>query len=1396
MNRNRTFKDIIRYRNWDNIELGDDKPAESIVQSIEERLKRQARRSGMDGEMQFTDLQMKAFNNKDFWGEWNEATNQYEGKNLIVQGATSAGKTLVSEMLLVDTLVHGRTAIVLVPLKSMVRERLRRFHSDFLAGNFNRVYASSSDYMDHDEALLNGEYDLAVMIYEKFFAMLCQPDCKLLDRCQLIVVDELSMLQVKQRGPKLEIAIENALGRADPPRIVCLATVDCDVSCVNKWLYTPQNPADLHNMLQPIKSEKRPVPLYEYLVRWDGSYSMYCTEDPDGRPEKGKLEVAIGGEKPLEIRKKLLKAILQRLYPDTPKNGDDTMLPKTLVFVPTQNLTRQIAREIETWGLNLQADQKTNKITREDRDRIEELKINLRYCDPDQDLAENTRLLRHGISYHHGSMSTNLREIVEELFSIDPSCKIIVATATLTVGVNLPLDTVILFDTKVPDESSRDVPITQQEYQNFIGRAGRLGVSNRNRRAESYLIAMTHEEETYWQRHHPLTMPIQSALLGWDEVALAPYYLCLLLKNHTHGGLDAKFTPSRIEEIYNRSLSHACNKGKAVDADKMIKVLEQSDLVIPPDAHTPDFLKKYQLNFYGRTLAPYALSLLTTWMMRNAFIDPGKPNEKNGLVKSLAGEIDKDTYLPDILFCICRNDEIVESSNLALRENNNLQTKSALYNGLCRLVGREPSEDDQAADDVPDDVPSENAGADDPADSIPAACKLWEGSDLGRLFLDCIDKTPEHKDYCALYRTLLMYFWTKGYPASRIRKMLRLRESFSNGDLERLAEAVSFQLDAAACIMINRVDVNKSEDLLIMISAMRRLSSRVKYGVPGELVIFANRHVHGLDRASILLLGSVAKEKGMEPIDYLRKADAKELLTKTHITNERRETLLQRLQDRFSSRSLLKLDELNASAAFKTRLEKLYDFSSSNSDELFDLLKEMFAGNVLEDGSKLFFGCSSISNKDSKTEKIYPSGSILWEFLDGTKSKGSFLLTYCYQDDNNPVNWTIPVAPDKHQIVLFNGDRCPSKLSFNSHVCGKAPESGLTCQNLAELIASSIVLGQENAVNLLYTVLKDAAGFQNSLRLSWLNYDAPVQHKEDAEYLLVMDSDSPIDKDMEQALNRDPVLEKHRLVPWGEAGKAFNEAKPDEFKPTVILLDMQTIRHHAALHDLIYKINSHDAHDRCLILARESNEIQKWKDPADAGSPGLDWPGYPKFQVEWYRTIEEKRRAVRLFLRRWKEHKNQHQFTVAVSYPHYDAFGKALSEWANPGLTTDNGQLFKIVERLNQEFGEDSVLFDENTQAKKLFNDKAIALKSYKECLAGVALYNNYGANNSWCPDERAAMHEGGVKIFYLTTTDTPDGKPNTEKMDADNERTLPAKEEEIEQLIRDVKKAVIEAIG
>lgn len=78
-----------------------------------------------------------------------------------------------------------------------------------------------------------------------------------------------------------------------------------------------------------------------------------------------------------------------------------------------------------------------------------------------------------GIGIHHAGLSRPDRDLVEELFA-DRHLNILVSTATLAWGVNLPAHTVIIKGTQVySPEEGRWVEISLQDIMQMLGRAGR-----------------------------------------------------------------------------------------------------------------------------------------------------------------------------------------------------------------------------------------------------------------------------------------------------------------------------------------------------------------------------------------------------------------------------------------------------------------------------------------------------------------------------------------------------------------------------------------------------------------------------------------------------------------------------------------------------------------------------------------------------------------------------------------------------------------------------------------------------------------------------------------------------------------------------------------------------------
>ncbi len=82
------------------------------------------------------------------------------------------------------------------------------------------------------------------------------------------------------------------------------------------------------------------------------------------------------------------------------------------------------------------------------------------------------RVLEKGVAYHHGSLPSEIRNALEEAVSAG-HLKYIVATTTLTEGINLPVTSVLIASQGSYGEGGYTEYITGSKLVNAIGRAGR-----------------------------------------------------------------------------------------------------------------------------------------------------------------------------------------------------------------------------------------------------------------------------------------------------------------------------------------------------------------------------------------------------------------------------------------------------------------------------------------------------------------------------------------------------------------------------------------------------------------------------------------------------------------------------------------------------------------------------------------------------------------------------------------------------------------------------------------------------------------------------------------------------------------------------------------------------------
>jgi len=97
------------------------------------------------------------------------------------------------------------------------------------------------------------------------------------------------------------------------------------------------------------------------------------------------------------------------------------------------------------------------------------------YLETSTQYHELLTLLEKGVAYHHSGLLPILKEIVEILFS-KGFIKVLFATETFAVGINMPTKVVVFTSyRKYDDKSDRHRMLTTSEYTQMAGRAGRRG---------------------------------------------------------------------------------------------------------------------------------------------------------------------------------------------------------------------------------------------------------------------------------------------------------------------------------------------------------------------------------------------------------------------------------------------------------------------------------------------------------------------------------------------------------------------------------------------------------------------------------------------------------------------------------------------------------------------------------------------------------------------------------------------------------------------------------------------------------------------------------------------------------------------------------------------------------
>jgi len=450
-------------------------------------------------------------------------TRILDGEHVVVSAPTSSGKTMIGELAAARAFLNGERTYFLLPLRALVNDKYDETQRRY-GGYGLRVIRSTGEIADDNDALLRGKFDIALLTYERFAALaLTAPH--ILRQAGLVIVDEVQMITDIHRGANLEFLLtllraQRAIGVE--PQLIALSAVIGDVNAFDSWLGA-----------RLLQSTDRPVPLEEGTIDMSGKFHYLS--------DSGNEEVTAQYIRP-EYRKGSSQDIIIPLVRKLVGDGE-----KVIVFRETKPIVRATAKYLsETLDLP-PLDSLIRSLPGGDPSAASEL---LRQC------------LAGGVAFHNADLDREERQVLEQAFR-DPQSdlRILVTTTTLAMGVNTPASSVVIAGLEHPGN-----PYSVAEYKNMVGRAGRLGFTERGK---SFLVTPSSGDE--YRLWHTYVLgspePLVSRFADQDTLSL----VCRVLASSAAAKVGGMTEADLVDFIQSTFAAH--QRGAIVTGDEIISAL-------------------------------------------------------------------------------------------------------------------------------------------------------------------------------------------------------------------------------------------------------------------------------------------------------------------------------------------------------------------------------------------------------------------------------------------------------------------------------------------------------------------------------------------------------------------------------------------------------------------------------------------------------------------------------------------------------------------------------------------------------------------------------------------------------------------------------------------------------
>ncbi|KAK0441977.1 Sec63 Brl domain-containing protein [Armillaria borealis] len=342
-------------------------------------------------------------------------TLMQSNENIVTSAPTGSGKTVLFELAIIQMLTETNSAtdnsvkcVYMAPTKALCSERYRDWTAKF---NSLGIKLSQRQAEKWDSLTRNwGDHG------------------KILSSIRLILVDEVHILN-ESRGSTLEVVISRMKLRGSGVRFVLVSATVPNIQDIASWIGS---------------------------VRCDGGPAKVFEFGEDFRPCKLK-RVVVGVPRQRNQNDFQFSKILDyKLFSTLQTHSVGKPI---LVFCPTRKGVFATAEHV--LKDYIEAEKKKQSLPWTHSERVE-------HIFQDKRLAE---WASYGIGVHHAGLSLDDRRAVEGLF-LKRVLRIVVATSTLAVGVNLPAHTVVIKGVQT-FQNNVSVEYSDLDVMQMLGRAGR-----------------------------------------------------------------------------------------------------------------------------------------------------------------------------------------------------------------------------------------------------------------------------------------------------------------------------------------------------------------------------------------------------------------------------------------------------------------------------------------------------------------------------------------------------------------------------------------------------------------------------------------------------------------------------------------------------------------------------------------------------------------------------------------------------------------------------------------------------------------------------------------------------------------------------------------------------------